>query len=203
MLWFALVVAAACAASYPTAPSPAVPIALQVHYGSAIGRVRPGSTYAFQAYSLDTDGAYELVTLRATWTSSDVTVVQPTSISPSTFLPVAPGAARITARYGGLEASAWMVVSDPLLQRFPLLSVSPAHPGGIGRSAQVIALLQQTAGSSRVNVTTMVAWSSADPAVATIASNGVIRAVGPGTTLITASLDELTDWYWVSIAPGS
>lgn len=198
------VLAAACSAAYPTAPTKPAPVALQVHFG-ARGPVPPagpgGMTWGFQAYSLDTDGAYEFVTTQASWLSSDETVVRRVSTSPPTFMAVAPGAARIIARYEGLEASAWMIVTDPQLQTFPRLVLNPGSPGSIGRSAQAIATLERSAGGARENVTSRVMWTSADPGVATIDQNGVITAVGLGTTLITASLDDLTTWYWLSIAP--
>jgi hypothetical protein len=195
------VLAATCAASYPAAPSKPTVIGLQVHYPGAMGRIRPGSGYSFTAYSLDQDGAYELVTAKATWTSSDANVMRPSSTAWA-FLAAGPGVARITARYEGLAASLSMVVIDPqLLQPLPRLTIFPAGPGAVGRAARPTAFLEQRADPTRATVTDRVTWTSADPQVATIDQSGLIRAIAPGTTLITGSLDGLTDWFWVSIAP--
>jgi hypothetical protein len=193
------VVAAACTASYPTAPTQATPLALQIVVG-AVGPVPPGSTFSFQSYTVDTDGAYALVT--ASWVSSDTTVLQPTSLGTAVRLTaVAPGAANITARYEGLAASVPLIVINPQLRTFPLLSIDRAGAAIIDGDRQPRAFLQPNLFPGRENVTNRVTWTSADRSVATINETGAIRRVGIGTTLITASLGDLTDWYWLSFGP--
>lgn len=68
---------AACSASYPAAPEPVL-ASLEVHYPGPTGWTFPGFSQTFKAYAVNTDGGYEDVTVRATWTSSDVTVVEHT-----------------------------------------------------------------------------------------------------------------------------
>lgn len=174
-----------------------------IHVG-AIGQVTPGNTArSFAAYRLDSDGAFALVTPLATWTSSNSTVVRitGTSSAPSTFVAVAPGAATITARYEDVTASFPIVVieSAPF---YPRLVLTLGNPGLVGRVAQASATLEASATAARESVTTRVAWTSSEAAVATIDQNGTIRAVGVGATVITASLGNLTQFYWLSVAPG-
>jgi hypothetical protein len=203
LLYVCLVMASAiltgCTASYPTKPTKAPAVALQVHYNAATGFSTVGTSYSFSAYTLDRDGAYQNVTTLVAWSSSNSDVLQPTASW--FFRAVAPGAAQVTARYGELESSVWMVVIHPELRAFPFVAVTTADPQVIGRQARSTATLRQSATASQV-VTEAATWLSSDPTVATV-DRGLITAVGAGTTQITVSYDDLSAWYWLSVRPRS
>jgi hypothetical protein len=191
--------ASACSASYPTAPGGASTVGLMIDV-RALGSVTPAQVLVFEAFSLDSDGAYHNVSTIATWSSSDPSVVRASAGGLVTS--VAPGGAQIMARYEGASGSAWMVVTDPRQpESYPRLTVQPVRLTAVGGTALPSAILQLSPDASRQLVTTRVTWSSSEPAVATIDANGRMRAVGIGTTLITATLDGLTDWFWVTVPP--
>ena len=192
------VAAASCSASYPTAPTQAAPVSLFIAQG-AKGRVNINSAAGYQAFIVDADGAFENVSGSATFESSDSGIAR--SNSRTTFIGVAAGIATITARYAGLTASVPIVVVDPRVVIFPRLSINVTGPTTIGGRAQTAAGLQRSATAPNENVSSIVAWRSENPAVATIDQNGVITGVGIGTTMISASYEGLIDWYWLSIVP--
>jgi len=191
------IASAGCTASYPTQPTQAAPVALFITQG-ARGRVNINSSASYQAFIVNADGAFENVSGLATFESSDTGIAR--SNSRASFIGVAAGIATITARHAGLTASVPMVVVDPRIVIFPRLSINVTGPSRIGGQAQTAAGLQRSA-SQNEDVTSLVTWRSENPNVATIAQNGVITGVGIGTTMITATYDGLTDWYWLSINP--
>jgi hypothetical protein len=192
------VATARCAASYPTEPTQAAPVSLFITQGVR-GRVNINSSAGYQAFIVNTDGAFENVSGLATFESSDTGVAR--SNSRTTFIGVAAGITTITARHAGLTASVPMVVVDPRVVIFPRLSIIITGPSRIGGQAQTAAGLQRSAAAQNEDVTSLVTWRSENPHVATIAQNGVITGVGIGTTMITAAYDGLIDWYWLSINP--
>ena len=195
------IIAAACSASYPTSATRAEAVALLIHVG-AIGQLTPGSAArTFEAYSLDSDGTFELVTTNTTWGSSDSSIVRfaGSSLQPSRFLAVAQGTATISAQYQNVTASFPIVVIDPVAI-YPRLVLTMGNPGLVGRVAPATAWLEPRAAVGE-NVTARARWTSSDSSVATVDPDGTIRAVGVGTTLISASFDELSAFYWLSVAP--
>jgi len=163
------------------------------------GRVNINSTASYQAFIVNADGAFENVSGSATFESSDSGIAR--SNSRTSFIGVAAGIATITVRHAALTASVPIVVVDPRVVIFPRLSINVTGPSIIGGLAQTAAGLQRSASSPNEDVTSLVTWRSENPGVATIAANGVITGAGIGTTMITATYDGLTDWYWVSINP--
>src|SRR5690349_7668197 len=201
---------ASCSASYPTRPTKANPVALYVAYSAPRGRVPLGTFagYGFVAYAVDADGAFERVTERVVWTTSDEDIVRAqagVSNAVKMFMAVAPGNAQVIARLQGLEASApVLVVQSEMLQRLPRVDLNPSGnaPAVIGATARGIATLRLSNGTSQ-DVSNRATWTSSDPIVATVNESGTITALGRGTTIITANADGLVDWFWFSVLPGS
>lgn len=193
------VVPMACNAVYPAAPTATTAVGLQVTF-PARGRVVPGSINGFRAISLDSDGVYHDATSLATWASSDDGIAR--AAQPGSFLAVAPGTAYVTASYGGFEATAPIAVADAQsLQMFPRLFVNPVGSGLIGTSIQATALLRLSNSNSQT-VTAATAWTSAQLEIATVDGSGRITRRGAGTTLITATYGDMTDWFWISVSAG-
>ena len=65
---------AACHASYPFRPSAATPTALHIFYTRALAPQLVGASFGLTAYVFDSDGAWEDVTSRASWSSSNSVV---------------------------------------------------------------------------------------------------------------------------------
>jgi len=196
---FVSVAGVSCTASYPTEPTKAAPAALVIIQG-ARGRVPVGnSLLSFGAYTIDDDGAFEMVTDRATFEAADTGIVSP--FSRGVFQAVGAGTTTITARFGGLTASVPIVVFDSRTVAYPRLVIFYTTPGTVGARAQSNAQLQRTSQSANENVSSQATWSSDNPQVATVDANGLITGVGIGTALISAHFEGLSDWYWLSIVP--
>jgi hypothetical protein len=192
----------ACTATYPSEPTKAEPIALRIQYALPQGRIgtatHASSRYEFVAMTIDRDGAFEMVTDRANWISSNERVARLSGSGGqrALFLPVEPGTANAIVRFAGMEVSAPMVVVESaLLDSYPRLDL--VSPGTSPR-----AFLRQGSSTSQVlNVTNVASWSSSDTGVATVSAAGAVTGVGFGTTVITATFEGLTDWYWLSFGP--
>jgi hypothetical protein len=195
---------AACQASYPSSPSTPSPAALQIHVPSALGPVPVISGFGLFAYVLNSAGAYEDVTMRASWSTSDPLVISRAATTPTTgpmpFIAMSVGTAVITAQYQGFSTSVTIATFRRDRPAYPTLIVSGGDARSLGSSTPAIATLQQSATESQ-NVTTLASWSSSDGTVATVGSDGVVRAIAPGTTLITASFNGLSASYLLSVSP--
>jgi len=202
----ATAVLAACQASYPSPPAPSTPVtpvALQIHAPSAIGPVRLTLGFTLAAYLLNSDGAYEDVTARVSWSVSDSAILSRRATIPTApvaFVATGVGMTDITAQYQGLSSSVTIVTVLTDRPAYPMLTVSPGDPQVIGRSSAARAILQINPSESQV-VTPLASWTSSDPAVATVSNDGMVSAVGPGTTLITASYTGFGASYLMSVVP--
>ena len=201
------VAATSCTASYPTEPTKARPIALYLSYAAPKGRAAPGTNsvingYSFFAYTLDADGVYERVSDRATWSSSNEAIVRPGAAGSSftrSFLAVSPGNATVTASFEGLAATApVLVVESAVLSATPRIDLTWSGQNSVGALSSARAIFR----TSNQDVTGFASWTSSNPEVATV-DRGAIRAVGSGTTIITANIDGLVDWFWFSVIPRS
>jgi Bacterial Ig-like domain (group 2). len=205
VLWAGLPIClAACHASYPSAPSNPVTVAVQVHYPVAVGPVPVISSFALMAYSVNSEGAFEDVTKKAAWSTSDPSVIV-RSVSQSSitevFAAMAPGSANITAQYQGFSTTITIVAFRPDRLIYPSLTISSrGDPRLAGASVPSVVRLYR--GSADFDdVTRLAAWSSSDPGVATVSADGTVRGVAPGTTQIVASYTGLTTSYALSIPP--
>ena len=198
-----------CTASYPTQPSKAAPTALYLAFAAAKGRAAPGPNpvingYSFVAYTLDRDGVFEQVGARAVWSSSDEGIVRPltgvSSAGVKSFVAVSPGSANVVANFEGLQAAApTLIVASDIVSRMPRIDLSWSGQNTVGSSSRVTAFLRQQTGQQ--DVSNSATWSSSDPAVATVGAGGAIVAVGAGTAIITANVNGLVDWLWLSVLP--
>jgi hypothetical protein len=141
------------------------------------------------------DGSSQNVTSAATWSSATPSVA---TVLGGLVHGVAPGAAPITASYGGQNATATVNVSGSTGPVVNSLSVTGTSPMTVGQQAQYTATANMSDGSSP-NVTAQSQWASSNPAVATVDANGVVTAVAPGTTTITASYQGQTGFVPLTV----
>lgn len=171
-----------CAGDGPTGP-PAPPrvASIEVSPGGdtlvAIGRTR-----TFVAVARDAGGsAITGATIR--WRSSDTLVARVDSVS-GVVTAVANGGATITARSGTVTGTGTVSV----IQFVANVSVTPGGTtalAAIGATQAFTAVARDSAGAVVAGVRFL--WVSTDPAVATVDTNGVARATGPGTATISAT----------------
>lgn len=203
MLVLALALVAACNASYPFPSSRPVPTALQVHFPVPMGPALVGQSFRLMAYIIDSDGAFEDVTSKARWVSSNAAVVQEAATPPQ-FVALAPGLADLSATYQGISNAVTITVIEADRQ-FPILTITPGNPRVVGRSETASALLRASATQSQ-NVTSQAIWRSSDPNVVSVAlapsgSVAAVRGVSAGTAIITATVDGVSASYSLSILP--
>jgi uncharacterized protein YjdB len=117
------------------------------------------------------------------WSSSDNTVATVSSAGIVTGIGV--GSATITATSEGQTGTATINVS---LVAVNSVSVTPSPANlMVGQTLQLSAIARDAGGA--VLTGRAVTWTTGDPAVATVSSSGVLTAVAPGTTQVTATVD--------------
>lgn len=157
----------------------------------------PGSTGQFLAIGTTSTGSTENVTANASWgsSSSSVATINGSGLATGT----GQGTATITAVATNPDntvatGTATFTVQNSSTNQVTALSLIPGSQSmALNQTGQLIAL--GTMGSSGVqqDLTTAVAWSSSNPAVATVGTAstpgtrpGLVTGVSPGTTTITA-----------------
>jgi len=193
----AAAIGSGCSASYPTSPTSPVAVGLQLQLVQPMGEVPVGSLGAFSAFAIRSDGAWEDVTSKTTWSSPDPLVFR--SLGQGRFFADSLGRSGVRAQYEGLAEFVDIVVIDPARRPTPRLNLTMAAPNAVGASAQATAVFLPAVGGS-IDVTAATAWASSDPRVAVV-DRGRLTAMGVGTTRITASYADVTSYYLFSIRP--
>ncbi len=168
----------------PTRPSRAAVVAVNVE--PAIDTLLVGERLQVAARARDAEGS--VVTGRpVAWGSSDpgIAAVSPDGIVTA----IRAGTASITATIGRHSAQAVLVVA---VQPVAIIEVADVpQPLAVGESAALRTRL--LAADGRVLVGHAVRWSSSDPQVAAVSSEGVVTGVNPGrATVIAASGGQST-----------
>jgi uncharacterized protein YjdB len=145
------------------------------------------------------DGSSQNVTSAAAWSSATPSVA---TVLGGLVHGVAQGAAPITASYGGQNATVTVNVSGSTGPVVNSLSVTGTSPMTVGQQAQYTAIANMSDGSSP-NVTSQSQWTSTNPSVATVDSNGVVTAIAQGTTTITATYQGQTGFVPLTVNNGT
>lgn len=193
-----LAMSLSCSAHYPAAPSPSV-AGLQLFYGQATNRASYYSSFPFRAYAVWSDGAYEEVTVVATWTSSNQQVLRP-STTTGYFTVAGYGVAEVLARYQDATATLPLAIPRVDATVYPRLVVSGGDPLRVGVTAPLYLTLQRSYSASDT-VTTYATWKSTDPSIAAV-KDGSVTGLRPGTATVSASFNDLSVEYTLSILPG-
>lgn len=200
-----------CTATYPTQPD-AVGTVLEIHYLSPTPVSVPVASHiALSAWTVSPHGAYEDVTTRASWQTSDASVAT-VRVDGRFYAQVAMGTleqreARITASYGG-ATDAIQVRTAARVTTFPALTIvtTGGHPlvvptpglipAALGRFS--VRAVLRTSAAAAIDVGAQ--WTSSRPEVAAYVP-GQVNALQPGTTLLTASHSGVSAATWISVAP--
>lgn len=147
------------------------------------------TTQQFSATGTFNDGSTHNLTTDVTWTSSDTADAPIGSASGLAKGSAPESGATITATLGTISGSTTLEVTNATIVS---ISVSPT-----GRTIAPGTELAFTAtgtfsDSSTQILTTETAWTSSNTAVATVGAGGVVIAVGPGTTNISAAFGGKT-----------
>ena len=166
--------------------------------------VTMGSTEQFDAVGTYSDSSMKDLTSQVTWASADPAVATISNASGSKGLATAVGggSSSITATLGGIIGSTTLTVSSAHLVS---IAVTPDQPSvAKGLTEQFTATGTLSDGSSQ-DVTSQVAWTSANTAVATISnaagSHGLATAAATGTSTITATLNGISGSTVLAVTP--
>jgi len=146
-----------------------------------------GTVQQFTATGTFSDQSVQDITSSVTWASSDVGVVSITAGGLAAG--VALGAATVSATLGSVTGNTTVKVQPATLSS---LTIGPRNRKiAQFTSLQFYAAGFYTDGSIRY-ITAKVSWTSSNTGVATIASNGLVHGLSPGTTTITARLGSFS-----------
>ncbi len=129
-----------------------------------------------------------------TWSTSAPTIATVSATGAITALAV--GSATITATSEGRSGSVTVTITP-----IPVGSVAPAVPRPtirIGETMQASVVVRDSVGTV---VTRPVTWASSTPATATVNATGLITAVAPGTTTLTATSEGRSGTVVVTVTP--
>jgi hypothetical protein len=122
-----------------------------------------------------------------TWTSSAPGVASVSNSGVVTAL--APGIAMIGAASGAVSGSFPVTVIPPAVPAASVVVSPTSSELFVGESVQFAATLFSAAGAPQPG--RAVAWSSSNPASATVTSAGLLRAVDAGTVIVSAVIDGI------------
>ena len=156
-----------------------------------------GVNILFSAMAIYVDGTSADVTSSSLWSSSDpfVATVIPSGAFAGEATTSAPGATSISASYGGLVANASLNVTGAPLTGLTVTPSSALLPFGGSTKLRAIA---SYADGTTVDVTASAVWLTGDPSVAMV-SGGVVNAVRPGTTSVTANFGGFSASATISV----
>jgi len=153
--------------------------------------IAKGTTKQFTATGTFSDNSTQNMSTQVAWISSNGTVATLNSTGLATSL--AAGATTITAALGSVSGNTTLTVTAATLAS---IAVTPTNPSIVVLTTKQFTATGTFSDSSTQNLTTQVAWSSANTAVGTVSntagSNGLATSTGTGSTTITATLSGLS-----------
>ena len=171
----------------------APPAVATVTVSPAAGTVEVGSTLPLSASPRSADGT--ALTNPVAWSSAAPAIASVTATGIVTGVSV--GSATITASSGGKQGTAGVSVIPPTVAT---VAVSlAATTVELGRTTQAIAVLRDAA--NNVLSGRAIAWTSANPATASVSAAGVITALVVGTTSVTATSEGKTGAATLTVIP--
>ena len=173
----------------------AAPVA-SVNVTPPTATVTVGQTTTLAAQTLD--GSGNILTGRAiTWASSSTAVATVTQAGVVTG--AGPGTATITATSEGKSGTSTVTVNAPAPAAVASVTVDPTTASlTTGGTQQVTATPRDAQGNALTG--RVVTWASANTGIATVTQAGLITAVAPGTTNVTATSEGKVGTVAVTVA---
>jgi hypothetical protein len=153
-----------------------------------------GGTSQLQATAHFSNGATQIVTPEASWTSGTPGTA---TVASGLVTGVSPGSSQITAGFGGKSASITVQVNATAATVLSL-TITGNTSLTVGGANQLQAIASMSDGTTQ-NVTASSTWTSGTTSVATV-SSGLVTGVSAGTSLITASFGGKTASVTVTVS---
>jgi trimeric autotransporter adhesin len=141
----------------------------------------------FTATGTFSDGSQQDITGSVTWSSSNNSVVSIPAGGLATARAL--GSVTISATLGSVSGS---TTANVVSAELSSITVRPANKKIAKLTNQAFSAIGTYTDGSTHNITGQVAWTSSNTAVATIGLRGLAKALTPGTTTITATLDSIS-----------
>ena len=152
-----------------------------------------GETLQLTARALDANDNV-IPDLSIAWSSADEAVA--TVDADGLVTAIGNGSADITATGGGSTATAALTVS----QRLVRIALSPSADTLLAVGDTVRLTAQPLDANGNHVTSAIVEWSSADEAIATVDSAGLVTAIGNGSTNVTAAAEEVSEAAAVTVS---
>ncbi|HEY6768127.1 MAG TPA: Ig-like domain-containing protein [Candidatus Sulfotelmatobacter sp.] len=174
------------------------PTLVSVAVTPASASIPLGSTEQFTATGTYTDGSTQNLTASATWSSSSVSTatVSNSGLASGT----GQGSATISAAYGAVTSSATISIGQPILVSLAITPVNASF--ALGTTLPLKATGTYTDGST-LDITALVAWSSADSAIAIVNDLGLVSGSATGATSISAKSGSTTGTTTLTVNPAT
>ena len=148
--------------------------------------IAAGTTQAFTATGLFSDGSTQNLTASVTWGSLTSSVAAINSSGLATGL--APGQSTITASLGSVSNSAILTVTAAVLTG---IVVNPSNPSLLVGNTQQFTATGTYSDSSTQDLTSAATWNSSNPSVASV-SAGLAAGWAVGTTTVSATFNSVS-----------
>lgn len=159
-----------------------------------VAPVSVGQFILITATGIFADGTKQDITTQASWSSGDTslaTVAFDTATSKEKVTGVVAGSVTVSAVLQGITGKAAITVTAATVSRIDLTPAQPILQKGVSQAFQATATYSD---GTTGDVTSQATWASDTTAVATVSTStaGVlVRAVGAGTTTITATIGSV------------
>lgn len=146
--------------------------------------IAPTTTVQFSATGIFSDNTAQDLTTSVTWSSSNsgIATISNTQGAKGLATAVAAGATTITATSGNISGSTTFTPAA-----LASITLAPANPTSIVGTSQQFKATGVLSNNVTQDLTSLVAWSSSNPGIATITATGTTTAVAPGSTTISAT----------------
>jgi trimeric autotransporter adhesin len=157
--------------------------------------VVPASNEQLNATGTFTDGSTQVLNQNVTWSETDTSGSNVATVGTTGIVTgQSAGTANVTAKSGSISGSASLAVEGSALKSIQVSSQSTSVPETIQLPFTATGLF---ADSNKLDLTSVVTWTSSAPAVATVSnapnSDGVATGVAMGSTTIAASFQGQSD----------
>jgi alpha-tubulin suppressor-like RCC1 family protein len=162
--------------------------------------LRIGATANVAASALEKGGSLEPCPITGVWSSSDVAVAIVTTGfgAGASIQAVGNGTAWIKVRFNNVADSVQVTVATPPID---LLSVTASHLL-VGQSVQAVVSATGSAGEA-ITGWSISSWTTSNAGVALVSPEGVVRAVGEGSAIISATVEGITANTRVDVTRGA